>query len=700
MTLSLLPFILPREFTNDGKTGSGFKIYTYQSGTNTPKQTFKKADGSELNTNPIICDASGYFTCFLDTGAYRIKVTDNNDVQIQSPIDGIVGGSGSGLSTETVEYLETYNALRSLTTTPDLVYVAGRISQGDGGAGFFQLLPGSSLTDDDCIILTSQSGSKVYRRIFDGVIDPQWRGLKYAVAIDQKLVVDALAQLSVKYGIPVLFTDSVYINQNTSIPSGAIFDMSDNGYFNSTLSTAIQFSAGSKFSATGRSFGVTVNPYFDTDTVDVIRLSWMAGNVADERLQKLFNSAVNYYIKMVVDETVTVAAGTWSCYNPISFESGSIISFTVASNLNLTMTKIEAEPIKILEIPGTVSVAAMSFGDNPAYIEWFGGIGNDSNDDSFPLYQAAMSGNVKTVRGKTYKIGAATPPSYPSAFSISGDGVIKLYSTKTLGTGAISLQDVTIQTPTPHIWFAGTSLTAINATFPSTYTATTSFIDGCIYSDDARFPVYGGAPAIYNGYLPLLPNSGGLGTTSTGKIIDVTTPITLVSGVDVNISVLNIGWITGGVYSASAKIYPITQKMAKLVVAIEMDGGVPPVSPTTDFAAIDIGGITSAAAYWLGSGRGPCFEGKCDLALRYDTQSVYPVTVPAGVWDINASGDPGSRYVFGGSYGVNNQYSGYHNSQTTPNPHMGWGNIFTNVTYPNANNVRYFIGFSVTITRL
>lgn len=531
MTLNLIPFILSREWNNDGKMLSGGRIYTYAAGTSTPKATYKKADGSELNTNPIVCDASGAFTCFLGQGSYRILITDANDVQVMPAIDGVMG-SGGGIgstSTGTISIYKTYSELRTSTTISDSVYVCGRAAEGDGGEGLFQYIPGSSLVDDDAVVLCANGGANVYKRVFDSAINPLWKGLKYNVSIDQKLVIDSLMLLSVKYGLPVLFTDSVFINQSTTIPSGASIDMSDNGYFNSTLTTSIQFSSGSKFKATGRSFGVTVNPYFDTDTVDAIRLSWMAGNTDDERLLKLFNSGVSYYVKMIVDETVTVASGTWSCINPISFESGSIISFTTGSNLSLFMPRIDMIGVVIFQIPANISISSINFGDNPAYIEWFGGVGNDSNDDSYPLYQASMSGSVKTIKGKTYKIGAATPPSYPAAFSISGDGIIKLYSTKTLGTGSLLLKDVTILLVTPHTWFAGTSLTAINATFSNAYTATTKFIDSCTYYDDAnqRFPVIDGKPSIYNAHLPLLPSTQLLGTDSLGKIQDATKNLTL-----------------------------------------------------------------------------------------------------------------------------------------------------------------------------
>lgn len=700
-TAALMPFILPRQFTMDGRPLSGGKIYFYESTTRVPKPTYSDSLKQSYNTNPVILDSAGFAPIYLDSGFYTVIVTDADDVQLEQPLDGVAGTGGSGFGSDTTTFVKTYADLRALTVVYDLVYVAGRSFDGDGGEGWFYHDPNTQLSDDDGFILTTSNSAIKYVRLNQEYIDPRFYGVVYGSAANQYTPFYKSLVGSVAFGVPVVVNGNIYINQSMSVPPKASISVTELGSFTSSTTISMQFSKYSNFKAVGGCFGSVVNPYFDVDTVDAIRLSWMAGNTDDERLLKLFNSGVSYYIKMIVDETVIVAAGTWSCFNPLSFESGSIIAFTAGSNLVLTMTKIDAKPIKILEIPGTISITSINFGDNPAYIEWFGGVGDDSNDCSFPLYQATKSGNVKIVRGKTYKIGAATPPSYPASFSISGEGVIKLYSTKTLGTGSISLQDITIQTPTPHTWFSGTSLTAINVIMPSTYTATTSFIDGCVYSDDVlnRFPVYNGKPAIYNGYLPMLPNSGGLGTDSNGKIIDVTTPITLVSGVDFNISVLNIGWITGGIYSATAKIYPITQKLAKLVVAVEMDGGVPPVSPTTDFAAIDISGITSAAAYWLNRPRGVCFGGTCDLAMRYDAQSVYPVTVPSGVWDINASTDSSSRYVFGGPNGVNNQYSGYHNTQTTPNPHMGWGNIFPNVTYPNANNVKYFIGFTVSITR-
>jgi hypothetical protein len=521
----LMPFILPRQFTIDGQPLAAGKIYFYESGTRTPKPTFNDPLKTVYNTNPVILDAAGFHAVYLDSGYYTVIVTDSNDVQLEQPMDGITGSGGSGNGSDVVNYVLTYNDLRALTSVYDLVYVGGRSFEGDGGEGWFYRDPNTQLSDDDGYILTSSNGSVKYVRLNQTFIDPRFYGVVYSSVANQYSQFMKALTGSVTFGLDVVVNGNIYLNQYITVPAKASISVTELGSFTSTASIGIQFSPHSNFKALGRTFGLSIQPYFDVDTVDAIRLSWMAGNVDDDRLIKLFGSAVNNYVKMVIDETATVASGNWSCQNPISFESGSIISFTNGgSALVLSMKKIEAEPIKILQIENTTSISSITFGDNPANIEWFGGLGDDSNDDSFPLWQATWSGYVKTVKGKTYKIGSATPPSYPSSFSICGDGIIKLYSTKTLGTGVLELVDVTIQTPSPHTWFAGSSLVAINVTMPSTYTATTSFIDGCVYSDDAlnRYPVSNGKPAIYNGYLPLLPGASILGTNGYGKIVNNT----------------------------------------------------------------------------------------------------------------------------------------------------------------------------------
>jgi len=70
------------------------KVYTYSTGTNTPKATYTTLAGSTQNANPVILDARGEASIWLDPGAYRIKLCDANDVEVWTQ-DGIAGGGGS-----------------------------------------------------------------------------------------------------------------------------------------------------------------------------------------------------------------------------------------------------------------------------------------------------------------------------------------------------------------------------------------------------------------------------------------------------------------------------------------------------------------------------------------------------------------------------------------------------------------------------
>jgi len=57
------------------------KVYTYESGTTSPKVTYSDEDKTAVNTNPVILDANGQADICLE-GKYRLRVCDNSDVQI------------------------------------------------------------------------------------------------------------------------------------------------------------------------------------------------------------------------------------------------------------------------------------------------------------------------------------------------------------------------------------------------------------------------------------------------------------------------------------------------------------------------------------------------------------------------------------------------------------------------------------------
>ena len=63
-------------FDDDGAPLSGGKLYTYSAGTVTPKDTYTTAAGSIANANPVILDASGRATVFLN-GSYKFRLEDS-----------------------------------------------------------------------------------------------------------------------------------------------------------------------------------------------------------------------------------------------------------------------------------------------------------------------------------------------------------------------------------------------------------------------------------------------------------------------------------------------------------------------------------------------------------------------------------------------------------------------------------------------
>lgn len=71
----------PRFFYDNGEPLSSGKMYFFEPGTSTPKNTYSDNALSVPNTNPVILSGSGLLpNVFLD-GAYRVILTDKDDVQ-------------------------------------------------------------------------------------------------------------------------------------------------------------------------------------------------------------------------------------------------------------------------------------------------------------------------------------------------------------------------------------------------------------------------------------------------------------------------------------------------------------------------------------------------------------------------------------------------------------------------------------------
>lgn len=95
---TLLPAGKQRYSTASGAPLVGGLLYTYDSGTTTPRATYSDAAGTTPNTNPVVLDANGEATVFW-AGAYKVTLKNSAGVT-QWTVDGVVSSDTTG-STDT-----------------------------------------------------------------------------------------------------------------------------------------------------------------------------------------------------------------------------------------------------------------------------------------------------------------------------------------------------------------------------------------------------------------------------------------------------------------------------------------------------------------------------------------------------------------------------------------------------------------------
>ena len=93
-------FIPPFADVGKGITpSSGAKYFFFESNTSTPKNTYSDKDLTTPNTNPVISDSNGLFPdIWLETGEYKVRLTDNNDIQKHPDADPVGGVEAGGVA--------------------------------------------------------------------------------------------------------------------------------------------------------------------------------------------------------------------------------------------------------------------------------------------------------------------------------------------------------------------------------------------------------------------------------------------------------------------------------------------------------------------------------------------------------------------------------------------------------------------------
>ena len=88
------PLIFLRSFDHDGVIAPGAKLYHYVSNTSIHKPIYYDAALTMECPQPLVADSEGRFAqFFLESGAYRFVMFDQNDVQLRPPEDPIWGAN-------------------------------------------------------------------------------------------------------------------------------------------------------------------------------------------------------------------------------------------------------------------------------------------------------------------------------------------------------------------------------------------------------------------------------------------------------------------------------------------------------------------------------------------------------------------------------------------------------------------------------
>jgi hypothetical protein len=442
MNLSLMPDYIYQQFSAAGTPLSGGTVYFYQSETFTPKTVYADAAGTTPLGTSVTLSAAGTAVIFLDTGAYRIWIKDSMGSPVAPWVDGIVGGAATGATgtNATFGLYKVYNDVRALTgTPPDFVYVTGGTTEGDGGAGWFQLQPGSVLTEDGGILLTAASGSIVYRRVFDAVIDPQWYGVVYALNADQTYALNLALGASAAQNFPVLVTRSVYITSNISVPTGAMLETTLDGFFTAPGAVTMTFADGARFDGQGVTFGTNVQPLFGVGCCEAIRLSWMGGSVGDTRWVKFAASATAEYIAMADVSTSISSDPAVPANFALDFTEGAKITITALTNLTIGNLVYQGLG-QIFQYNAIEYIGTISLPNTVSLLEWFGGISGGTPDNTIAFKAAAVSGSISLLPGRVYYIqDTGTPYVLPNALQIFGGDRTYLQINQRVGVTTLSL---------------------------------------------------------------------------------------------------------------------------------------------------------------------------------------------------------------------------------------------------------------------
>lgn len=212
-------FVLPYADAGNGISPSdGAKLFFYEPGTSTLKNTYSDAAGSTANPNPMVSDSDGVFGNIFISGQYKVVLQDKNGVQIGSwdPVDEFAVG---GYWYDTVAAMVAASLPAGVT-----VYTRGYTTAGDGGQAAYLIKTAADFggTPDEKGDHTIGNGNVAVLQPTDEVINvKQYGAVGDGVANDTAAIQAALDAATNVY--PVFAPSGTYDHTGLTMPEGAHF---------------------------------------------------------------------------------------------------------------------------------------------------------------------------------------------------------------------------------------------------------------------------------------------------------------------------------------------------------------------------------------------------------------------------------------------------------------------------------------------